>query len=117
MWVAAIGFLWLIKNNFGNFFACWVIVGFWVDVSWVMGVGFCCECEVCSVSLFHGGSIITGGGMGWQGLWNIKQWGSCIIACVFHGWGCFFRVFSVFRDSDCFLSESRNAWKTLKGFG
>ncbi len=27
-------------------FVCLVMVGFWVDVFWVTGAGFCCECEV-----------------------------------------------------------------------
>ena len=66
-----------------------VMVGFCVDVFWVTGVGFCCECEVWSVSVFHSGSSITGVKREWKGF----VWMGTICFMYVLGWFSGFRFF------------------------
>ncbi len=59
------------------------MVSFWADVFWVTGVGFCRECRLCRLLVFHSGSIITGVGEGWKGLSGLEQYISCMFGVVF----------------------------------
>ena len=54
--------------------------GFWVDICWVTGIGFCRECGLCMIFVFHSDSIVTGVGRGWKGLWRLGQY----ISNMFH---------------------------------
>ena len=56
---------------------------FLVDVFWVASVIFCCECVLCAVFVFHSGSIITGVGVGWKGLWRLET------ICFMYVWSSF----------------------------
>ena len=109
MRVVFIGFLWLKKNNFGNFF------GFLSEVAST-------ECKMSEVALlaptyeygdvgfvvlfYHSGSIITWDLVGWKGRWGSEQYVSCMFRLLVYF------QFLVVRIAG--LSESLKAQRTLK---
>ena len=56
------------------------MVSFLVDIFWVTDVGFCQECGLCAVFVYHSDSIITGVKSKCKGLWSWKQY----VSCMFH---------------------------------